>query len=204
MLRGMAKRAARVRIPLLRTTLIAALLGHGVANWLFEAGQYEGAPALVTSHLSDPLIVQTSIVVGLVALITLWRWYREPGGHHVAPGGAGGHTTRLVAGFTVLQLALFGVLETSERIWIQSLTGYQEVAPLGDGFLTELLVAVAVACLMALLATVTLRAIRKARTSSSMPRARTEAPLRPQRALGAPSPQVLAGSGAVRAPPVAA
>jgi len=176
---------------LIRAVIVTSLVGHWVANALFDPDQYPGAGSELLARLDDPFLVQAAL--GLLAVAALSIWGRS-GGREVSVGRSS--LALLLIG---LQLFIFVGLESSER-WAVDLfaDGRAHIGIFGTGFVAELIVAVGSALILAVLAEVTKRWLRPLR-----PAALRAAPERTSLVSGdfTPSPRALSGAGGVRAPP---
>jgi hypothetical protein len=188
-------RAKTIRTTsLVRAAIITSLVGHWVANALFDADQYAGAGDRILGLLDLPILVQA--LLGLIALALLsWRDRRAREGSSLAGWGR----ARLAVLLVGLVCVLFVGMESSERLTIEVLAGEQaDVRVFGEGFVAELLVAVGSALMLAILGATTKRIL---------------GPLRPRRVAASssrgsllgpgfrPALRVLSGAGGVRAPP---
>jgi hypothetical protein len=176
-----------------RAVIVTSLLGHWVANALFDRSEYSGAGSEVLARLDDPFLVQAAL--GLVLVVLSWvpkRWRGQA--PHVFAG-----RLPLACLLVGLQLIAFVALESSERLAVEVLAGDEaHVGIFGAGFVAELLVAVGSALLLAFVAEATMRWLGTARPADL-------GPVEQRRTVSfpgyAPPPRVLAGAGGVRAPP---
>lgn len=181
---------------LFRAALATALLGHWLANALFDRDQYTGAGSQFLNRLDDPLLIQG--LFGLVAIGALtifdrrrkasrWSWRAR-------------HPSVLVL-LVVVQLALFLAMEASERLAIAALLEQEaDVSIFGTGFIAELLVAVGSAVLLAVAGEATRRVLHGLRREPERAAPRSTTSLVVGRT---PSTSLLVGGGGVRAPPAA-
>jgi hypothetical protein len=185
-------------ILLLGAALVTALSGHWVANILFDRDQYAGASPSLLGHLNDPVLVQTVLVC--VALAALAIWGRSRGRRRVRPLLADLGRLQLVGVLVAAQLCLFVGMEVWERLAIASICCEQvHVGAFGAGFVAELLVAVGSAIAIAVFGAATARVVQLLRIRAPQRAARLKE--LPARREFVRLPQVLAGTGGVRAPP---
>lgn len=180
-------------VSLLRATVATALLGHWIANSLFDRDQYAGGGPEVLSRLDDPILVQTGLALIAITLLTLWD--RRQGSLLAGLG-----RLQLVGSLVAAQLVLFVSMEATERLAIDALSAEPlDVGVFGAGFLAEFVVAVGSALLLAALGAATKRILRLLRSREV---AVDAAPSQPVVVVGfGPLPRALAGAGGVRAPP---
>jgi hypothetical protein len=178
---------------LIRAVILTSLLGHWVANALFDRDQYAGAGSELLNRLDDPLLVQVALGLLVVTLLSIRDLLRSEKSY-ISAGQL--PLTALLIG---LQLLLFFSLESSERLLVDLFAGGEtDLGIFGAGFVAELLVAVGSAILLSLVAEVTKRLFKFLR--------RIE--LRSDEEQGTslshgftPPLGVLSGAGGVRAPP---
>ena len=185
-------------ILLLGAALVTALTGHWVANLLFDRDQYAGASPKLLGHLNDPVLVQTILVGVALAALAIWGRGRER--RRAAPLFAGLGRLQLIGVLVAAQLCLFVGMEVWERLAIASICCERvHVGAFGAGFIAELLVAVGSAIAIAVFGAATARVVQLLRIR----RPEREARLRehPSHREYVRLPQVLAGTGGVRAPP---
>jgi hypothetical protein len=187
-------------LPLVRAALVSALVGHWIANAIADPLEYASVGLRYEGEAFRPIAFQTAAV--LVALIGLtiaprlrvrWRLDAPP---LVSSKAA------LTLLLTSLQVALFGVMEISERIALgESYAAAFRGGILDGGFALELVVAIASALVLVALAIVVTRAVK-----SILTRSRERPPSRePVQHAEAPFVRpvlILAGSGGMRAPPI--
>ena len=187
-------------IRLLRAALPTALVGHWIANALFDREQYAGLSPRVLQHLNDPLLIQGLFTALAVAGLTVWLRSRFRGG--TASLLAGSRTLRAIGVLLVAQLCVFVAMEATERLALAALyPEAAEVGVFGEGFLAELAVAVGTALGLSFVGAATVRVVRILRGSRAAPRSDR----RPWVVVGDffRPPLVLRGTGSVRAPPFA-
>ncbi|HYG73176.1 MAG TPA: hypothetical protein VEC15_12950 [Actinomycetota bacterium] len=174
-----------------RASLLVALAGHGLANVFLDEEQFVRAGLEYTWLASVPLLVQSIVLAAVVASLgpLARRSHRRPS----IPDRV--RISRRFAVFAVSQLALFLVLELTERLaqrepFVDGL--------LGSGFSLELVFALVSAALLAAMASVTAHVIaavrRRRRVRRSTGRLRPFPDLRPR------ARDVIVAGG-VRAPP---
>jgi hypothetical protein len=182
-------------ITLLRVAILTALLGHWLANALFDRDQYTGAGPLILDRLDEPILVQTGLALAALAILTFRDRRRGPGSFLAGLG-----RPQIVLLLVGIQLVLFVGMEATERLAIEVIAGERaDVGVFGTGFLAEFVVAIGSALLLAMLGEATKRILdllREEEVTASDPRASTFV-----LSGFAPAPKVLAGSGGVRAPP---
>jgi hypothetical protein len=180
---------------LLRVAIVTALVGHWLANALFDRDQYTDAGPLILGRLDEPILVQTGLALIAVAILTIRGRRREAWSFF-----AGFGRVRMVLLLVGIQLALFVGMEATERLAIEVIAGERtDVGVFGTGFLAEFVVAIGSALLLAMLGEATKRILDLLRAdegAASEPQASTFV-----LSGFAPAPKVLAGSGGVRAPP---
>lgn len=187
-------------ISLLKAASLTALVGHWVANVLFDRDQYEGAAPEVVARLNDPIAVQALVVV--VALVALTAWERRRVRALSRPFLENAGRLQLLAILVVLQAGLFVGMEVSERFTIAALSSEPvHVGLFGDGFLAEVLVALPSALALALVGARTVQIIESFRSSPLPARAESVTAVLLDRVF-ARRCLVLAGAGGVRAPPL--
>jgi hypothetical protein len=189
-----------IRAPasLLRASLVTTLIGHWIANAMFDRDQYAGAHPRVLAHLDDPLLVQAGLVVLAIAVLTAWDRRRERRG--IAARSVDLTYQHLVALLIGTQLILFLGMEATERLAIGTiLPGGGDVGVFGAGFVAELIVALGSALVLAALGEVTTRIGEQLRPQHPE-RAPRFTPIPSSRGFD-PTPRVLVGAGGVRAPP---
>lgn len=189
----MSRGSAQGNTPI-RAAIVAALLGHWIANSLFDRDQYAGAGPALLDRLDDPMLVQAAL--GLLAIIALTIRSRRREARTVTGSPSRAKLALLLVG---VQVVLFLGMEGSERLTIDALAGEQtDVGPFEVGFLAELLVAVGSALILAFAGEAAKRFLgllrpidlpARSREASSLPRGH------------APATRMLAGAGGVRAPP---
>jgi len=185
-------------VSLLRAFLVSALVGHWVANALFDRDEYAGADPSTIGHLYDPILVQTALVLLAALALTIWERRRRGTGGESVLAGVGFH--RLLGFFLVSQLLLFLGMEITERLAIGTLFGEPfYVGMLGSGFVAELLVAVGSVFLLALLGAATTRLVEALRSRDGTAGEESRETFLPHE-FPRP-PRVLAGAGGVRSPP---
>lgn len=183
-------------MSLLRAAIVSALLGHWLANALFDREQYAGAGSEILGRLDEPFLVQAALAFAAVVLLTI-RDRRRRGAGSFLPGIG---RVQMVALLVGVQLVLFVGMETTERLAIDVIAGERaDVAVFGTGFLAEFAVAIGSALLLALLGETSKRILELLRPGEGA----ATSPLAPSFVLSgfASPPLVLAGSGGVRAPP---
>jgi hypothetical protein len=182
-------------VSLLRVGIVTALFGHWLANALFDRDQYTGAGPHILGRLDEPFLVQTGLALIALAILTI-RDRRRGAGSFLAGFGRAQMVLLLVG----IQLALFVGMEATERLAIEVIAGERtDVGVFGTGFLPELVVAIGSALLLAMLGEATKRILdllREDEGAAPDPKVSTFA-----LSGFAPAPEVLAGSGGVRAPP---
>jgi hypothetical protein len=179
---------------LVRAVIVTALLGHWVANVLFDRDQYAGADSELLARLDDPMLVQATLGLLVMAILSIRDRHRNGSSHIVDLG-----RVQLAVLLVGLQLLLFIGLESSERLAVDVFAGGQaDVGIFGSGFVAELLVAVGSALILTFLAEVTKRFLSLFRPGSL----RADQEHGSLLSLGfAPCLGVLSGAGGVRAPP---
>jgi len=185
-------------IALIRAAGVSVLIGHWLADLLFDPHQYASGAQKLLGELNDPIYAQT--ILAAVAFVALTRWgkRRERTGAPLLLGGAS--RLRLLGVLLAADVILFLGLEATERTAIGLMSGRATgVGALGAGFMTELLVAVGGALLLALLGVATVRIVRHLTARARVIRAIRPRVFVPQRSRRLPL--VLAGTGGVRAPP---
>jgi hypothetical protein len=197
---GYAPDVRLIKAPasLLRASLVTTLIGHWIANAMFDRDQYAGADPRVLAHLDDPLLVQAGLVVLAIAVLTAWDRRRERRG--IAARSVDLPYPQLAALLVGTQLVLFIGLEATERLAIVTIfPGESDVGVFGAGFVAELLVAVGSALVLAALGEVTTRIVVLLRPEhpEHAPRVTSIPSLRGFD----PTPRMLVGAGGVRAPP---
>jgi hypothetical protein len=184
-------------ILLLGAALVTALSGHWVANILFDRDQYAGATPSLLGHLNDPVLVQTVLVC--VALAALAIWGRSRARRRARSLFAGLGRLQLIGVLVTAQVCLFVGMEVWERVAIASICCERvHVGAFGAGFVAELLVAVGSAIAIAVFGAATARVVRLLRIRRPERSARLKE-LAAHREF-VRLPQVLAGTGGVRAP----
>ena len=182
---------------LLPAAVLTAGAGHWIANALFDRDEYAGAGAEVVGRLHDPAIVQSAVALIIIGVLASWDRVRSRRGRvHVLAGVGRSQLLWILLGVQVL---LFVAMEASERMAIEALSSAPTgVEPLGVGFVSELIVAIGSALLLAVLGEATARIVASLRRRPARP-----VPLGgwvPFDASG-PARQVLVGAGGERAPP---
>jgi hypothetical protein len=193
---GYAPSVSRVTIrttTLVRAVIVTSLLGHWVANALFDRDQYAGAGSELLTRLDDPFLVQAALGLLVVAVLSIRDRRRSEQSYISAD------RLSLAALLVGLQLLLFVGLESSERLVVDVFAGeVADVGIFGAGFVAELLVAVGSAILLALVAETTKRLFKFLRPGGIPAAHEQGSPL----SFGfGPSIGVLSGAGGVRAPP---
>lgn len=182
-------------VSLLRVGIVTALFGHWLANALFDRDQYTGAGPHILGRLDEPFLVQTGLALIALAILTI-RDRRRGAGSFLAGFGRAQMVLLLVG----IQLALFVGMEATERLAIEVIAGQRtDVGVFGTGFLPELVVAIGSALLLAMLGEATKRMLdllHEDEGAAPDPQVSTFA-----LSGFTPAPEVLAGSGGVRAPP---
>jgi len=157
----------------IRGTLLAAISGHAIANVLLDADQYARAGLAYSWHAYVPLAAQLVVVVAASIAVGRIAALRRP----VGLASLKPKLAHLLAGVIASQLALFLILELTERL--------AQREPFVDGlfgssFAFELLFALAGALVLAALGAVALRLIRSLRRNPHLDGAMVPStPLRP-------------------------
>jgi hypothetical protein len=182
---------------LLPAAVLTAVTGHWVANALFDRDEYAGAGADVVGRLHDPAIVQSAIALVIIGVLASWDRVRSRRGRvHVLAGIGPNQLVLILLG---VQVFLFVALEASERMVIETLSTVPTgVEPLGAGFVSELIVAIGSAILLAVLCEATARIVASLRRRSGRPVSLGD--WVPFDESGPPR-NVLVGAGRERAPP---
>ncbi len=189
----MRRRPARSYAPF-RAAILSALLGHWIANALFDRYQYAGAGPALLDRLDDPMLVQAAL--GLIAVIALTIRSRHREATTVTRGLNRGSLALLLVG---VQLVLFIGMEGSERLTIDAIAGdHTGVGPFEVGFFAELVVAVGSALILAFVGEAAKRFLGRLRGTELSAPTREASFLPPGHA---PAARMLAGAGGVRAPP---
>ena len=180
---------------LLRAVVVTSLVGHWLANALFDDDQYAGAGADLLARLDDPFLVQAAFGILVLAIVSAWDRRRRSDRAQLT-------ATKLsfVVLLICLQLVVFVGLEASERLAVEAIAGEAaDVGVFGVGFLAELAVAVASAFVLLVLFEAAKRFFPRARPGLF---STTERPRRLALSHGfLPLPSTLSGAGGVRAPP---
>jgi hypothetical protein len=178
---------------LIRAVIVTSLVGHWLANALFDLDEYSGAGSDLLTRLDDPFFAQAALGLLAIAVLSI-------------RGRSGGSGPRITAGrlplavlLVGLQLVLFVGLEASERWAVDVFAqGEAHVGIFGAGFVAELLVAVGSALILAVVADATKRFLELQRSAGPHTARGSNAPP----CLGfPPSVGILSGAGGVRAPP---
>lgn len=141
-----------------RGTLLSAICGQWVAHLLLDPNEYAEAGLRFTWRASVPIVVQTMLVLVIVAAL----------GRLCARRGSGERTSirrrltasQLLAILAMSQLALFFLMEVSERL-VQREPFTEGL--FASGFALEILFALVSALLLVLLGSIALRVIRSIR-----------------------------------------
>jgi hypothetical protein len=178
-------------LPWARAALACAFVGHVAGDVVFDEREFAHARVPYRWAASEPLVVQAVVVVLAIAL--LGPLARRAASRRRAAGRG-----RLIAAFVASQLAVFTVLESTERL----AQGEPFVRGLFTSlFVPELVVAVAVAVALAVLASIAVRIVRSTRRPDRGVEL-CDAPCPLPRSI---APRVLAPLGlGVRAPPLVA
>jgi hypothetical protein len=180
---------------------VTALSGHWVATILFDRDQYAGASPSLLGHLNDPVLVQTVLV--FVALAALAIWGRSRARRRARPLFADLGRIQLIGVLVAAQVCLFVGMEVWERLAIASICCEQvRVGAFGAGFVAELLVAVGSAIAIAVFGAATARVVQLLRIQGPERAARLKE--LPAHREFVRLPQVLGGTGGVRALPSSA
>jgi hypothetical protein len=176
-----------------RGVIVTSLLGHWVANALFDRDEYPGAGGELLARLDDPFLVQALLGLLVVACVSIPKRWRTQ-----EPRAFAGRLP-LACLLVGLQLVVFVGLESSERVTVELFAGDEaHVGIFGAGFVAELVVAVGSALILAVLAEATKRWLGILRPAEL-------GPPRESRLLSSvgfvPPRRVLSGAGGVRAPP---
>jgi hypothetical protein len=132
--------------------LVTALGGHFVANLIFDEEQYAASAPELIRHLQDPFAIQAGLIV--LAVIGLSR----RAGRRPPPPRSDVAEGRYFAWLAGAQLVLFVALEASERIAVDALWDVPNaVEPFGEGFVEELVVALASAAILAAIGRATIK-----------------------------------------------
>lgn len=193
-----AVRLIEAPVSLLRASLATTLIGHWIANALFDRDQYPGAHPSVLARLDDPLLVQAGLVVFAIAALTAWDRRRRRRG--IAGASVRLPSRQLATLLIGTQLVLFLGMEATERLAIGTIVpGEGEVGVFGVGFVAELVVALGSALVIAAIGEVTTRIVELLRPPVTE-RAHRVTSIPSMRGF-ALAPGVLVGAGGVRAPP---
>jgi hypothetical protein len=176
-----------------RGVIVTSLLGHWVANALFDRDEYPGAGRELLERLDDPFLVQALLGLLVVAAVSIPKRWRTQ-----EPRAFAGQLP-LACLLVGLQLVVFIGLESSERLAVGLFAGDEaHVGIFGAGFVAELVVAVGSGLIFAVLAEATKRWLGVLRPAELGPPRES----RSLSSLGfAPPRRVLSGAGGVRAPP---
>jgi hypothetical protein len=179
---------------LIRAVIVTSLLGHWVANALFDRDQYSQAGPDLLTRLDDPFLMQ--VALGLVVVVFLSIRGRRRVEHSYISLGRLPLTFLLVA----IQFLVFVSLESSERLVVDLFAGGDtDVGVFGAGFVAELVVAVGSAVILAVVAEATKRLFQFLSPGELRSDERQKLPL----SLGfAPPLRALSGAGGVRGPPL--
>lgn len=178
---------------LIRAIILTSIVGHGVADALFDRNQYSAVDSKLLTRLDDPFLIQAALALIVVVMLAIRDRRRSERSCISA------RWLPLAALLVGLQLLLFVGLESSERFVLDFFAGEAAHAGIfGTGFIAELLVAVGSAIFLALVAEASRRWF-KFRRPEKLPGGQEQgSPL----SLGfAPTVGVLSGAGGVRAPP---
>ncbi len=173
-----------------RGTLLSAICGHAIADALFDADEYQHAGLDYSWSAILPMVIQAFLVVGAWYVLGQIRW--QPRAADLRPR----RLRRLLAALIASQVALFILLEVTERI--------AQRDPFAEGlfgasFMFELSFAVGSALVLAALGFAVLRFIRSIRRQPRL----VPAPLPvPQPAVIAPIVRRYRRPGGTRAPPL--
>lgn len=137
-----------------RGALLSAVCGHWIANILFDAREFTRAGLEYTWRANISILIQTLVVLIVVALLGPLSKRRHPQNSIRHPGST---LFPSVALLITSQLVLFLVLEISERV-VQNEPFADGL--LASGFFLELLLAIGSALLLACLGSAAVRAIR--------------------------------------------
>jgi hypothetical protein len=137
-----------------RGTLLSAICGHAIANALFDADEYRRAGLDYSWSAILPMVIQAFLVVGVWYVLGRIRW--QPRATDLRPR----RLRRLLAALIASQVALFILLEVTERI--------AQRDPFAEGlfgasFMFELSFAVGSALVLAALGFAVLRFIKTIR-----------------------------------------
>jgi len=180
-------------VSLIRALIVTSLLGHWVANALFDRDQYSGASPELLTRLDDPFLVQAAIGFLLVVALSIRDRRR------VDPSSISPRRLPLIVLLVALQLLVFIGLESSERLAVHLFSdGTADVGILGAGFVAELAVAVGSALFLAVVGEATKRLFKFLRPAEL----RSDEPQKLPIPLGFTPPlRTLSGAGGGRAPP---
>ena len=146
-------------IALLRASLLTVLGGHVVANLIFDRDQYVGAASIVQQHLQDPILFQAAFVALAALALSIWGRRRRSRQELFSSLGR----IRLIGVLLVFQTFVFIAMEGSERLAIDAIFDVLDpVAPFGEDFVAELLVALVSALVLGGLGLATARVIHLA------------------------------------------
>lgn len=176
-----------------RAVIVTSLVGHWVANALFDRNEYPGAGRELLARLDDPFLFQAALGLLVVAVVSIPKRWRTQDPHPFAG------RLPLACLLVGLQIVVFVGLESTERFAIELVAGSDaDVGIFGAGFVAELIVAVGSALFLAVLAEATKRWLGSVRPVEL-------GPMDERRSLSfpgyAPPPRALSGAGGVRAPP---
>jgi hypothetical protein len=175
-----------------RGSLLSAICGHWIANALLDSDQYTRAGLEYTWRASLPILLQTILVLFVVAMIgPLSKGHAQSSSRLIRS-----HPPRLVMLLGTSQFVLFLLMEVSERI-VQREPFTDGL--LASGFAFELLFAIGSALLLAGLGSAALHVIRSLRRRPTT--ATTEDPVGLARQYVPPAHELIV-VGDVRAPPV--
>jgi len=189
--------------PLFRAALGSALVGYWVANAVADPREYAAIGLRYEGSALHPILAQTLIALVLLGLTSIPAFRRT---RPTTPSAWLDRGPVAVFGLlTLVQVGLFGLMETVERLWLGS--GYADAfhgGPFDLGFLIEVLIAIVSAVVVVAVMTAMVRAVR-AILAGPRP---LPAPGEPATAHVHPAPfvrpvPVLVGAGGVRAPPAA-
>lgn len=181
---------------LARGSLLAAICGHWIANWVLDKDEYTRAGLEYTWRASIPIVVQTILVLLVVVVLGPLSARRTATENSRAPSRS--YRLNLLTLLTTSQLLLFLLLEVSERI-VQREPFTDGL--LASGFALELLFAIGSALLLAGLGSVALRVIRSPRRQPTTTAIEARIGLTPE-SVACIRPLILVGD--VRAPPLVA